>query len=184
MSTFPRKLRHRPDTLRVPASAYSNIALVPPSVSKRSTAVLRAASEQARETEARLKRKVEQANTILDRLEARAVTQAAAQRELAKRKAATLARIERIEDAILTEMHNAGLEKISGLRCTMRSQPAAASLEIVNSLLIPKQYMVPPKPAPASPDKVAIKKALAADDELDPAAWGVKLSTTISLIRK
>lgn len=183
MSSYPRKMPHRPDTPRVPAKAFSNIALVPPSVAKRSAAALRVPAK-AREEQARLKVKVEQANTILDRLELRAVQQNAAQKELAKRKAATLARIVRIEDAILQEMHDAGLDKVFGIRCTMRSQPAPASLEVVNSLLIPKQYMVPPKPAPASPDKVAIKKALAADDDLDPAAWGVKLNTTISLIRK
>ena len=165
-------------------AAYSNLAVVPSALPKRSAAERRHEASAARSEETRLKEKIERANTILDRLEARAAAQAAALKDLTKRKAATLAKIERLEDEILTRMEEAGLAQLTGIRCQMRSQPAPAALEIVDESLIPRQYFNAPKTPPATPDKVAIKKALAADDALDPKTWGCKLTSKVSLIRR
>lgn len=166
------------------AAAYSNIALLPSALPKRSAVERKRAAAESRNAEAHLKSKIEQANTILDRLEARAAAQAALLKAIAKRKAATLARIERIEDRILQDMEDAGVTELMGIRCKMRSQPAAAALDIVDETLIPRIYFNTPKAPPATVDKVAVKKALAADDELDPKAWGCRLTAKVSLIRK
>jgi hypothetical protein len=168
-------------------AAYANLALVKkpaPSASHRSAAQRKSAAAGGREEEARLKAKVEQANSILDWLEIRAEAQGLAMKALAKRKAATLARIARIEDAILTKMDEAGLKVVTGLRCSMRSQPAPESLEVLDESLIPREYMRDPKRPPASPDKVALKNAFAANDELVPKDWGCKLTSKISLLRR
>jgi hypothetical protein len=162
-------------------AVYSNI--VPGAPLKRSAAERKAEAASQRDAEARLKRKVEQANAVLDRLEERASYQAAVIKAMTRRKAATLARIERIEDRILREMDAAGLTEVTGIRSKMRSQLAAAALEIVDESLIPRMYFNTPKAPPATPDKVAIKKALAADDDLDPRDWGCKLTSKVSLVR-
>jgi hypothetical protein len=167
-------------------AAYANLTLVKPAVSAplRSSAQRKSAAAGGREDEARIKAKVEQANGILDWLEARAEAQAQAMKAMAKRKAATLARIARIEDGILTRMDEAALKLITGLRCSMRSQPSPEALEVVDETKIPREYMRDPKRPPAAPDKVAIKAAFAGNDELVPADWGCKLTSRISLIRK
>jgi uncharacterized coiled-coil protein SlyX len=165
-------------------AAYANIALVPERAIKRSAVAQRAAAAQVNAAEARLKTAVDRANRLLDKLEERAAAQAAAIKELSKRKAATLARVARIEGEILKRMDEAALTVVTGTRCSMRSQPAAASLVVLDESLIPAEYMRTPKPGAPTPDKTSIKKALEANDDLDPAAWGCRLSTTISLIRK
>jgi hypothetical protein len=169
--------------MSLPNSAYANLTLVP-DAPKRSVRERKASALADASAESALKRIVERANDVLDALEAREVSLASQIKALQKRKAANAARIERIEDRALTLMQEAGLTTLAGVRCSWRSQPAAAALDIVDETLIPRSYFNTPKTPPATPDKVAIKKALAADDELDPAAWGCKLTSKISLIRK
>ena len=165
-------------------AAFANIALVAPSALKRSAADRKLDAVSGRQSETRLKQKVDQANTILDRLEARSAELAQLIKALQKRKAATAAKSERLEDAILTMMDSAGIKTITGLRCSMSSRPSAEALEIQDESLIPRIYFNTPKTPPATPDKVAIKKALGQSEDLDPAVWGCKLTSKVSLIRK
>jgi Gp157 protein len=168
--------------MALPAAAYSNLALFP--ASPKGGAARKLAAVQANDAELTLKRNVERANTLLDRLEAREAAFAAEIKAIQKRKTANAARIAKIEDSILGYMDEAGVQTLAGVRCSMRLQPAAASLVVVDQSLIPAEYLRTPKVPPAEPDKVLIKKALAANEDLDPAAWGCKLVSTISLIRK
>jgi hypothetical protein len=178
----------------IPASAYANVLhLVPPAALKKPTAPARqAAAELAREAELRLKRKIDQANRVLDRLEARGIEQGIALKALQKRKAATLARIERIEDRALAEMSKASLDKASGIRYTFEARQNAASLLVDHDELVPKEFRrtIPESDAP---DKVAMKAFLQkrtgetdADYEERTAALSaaVHLEQTVSLIRK
>jgi hypothetical protein len=167
----------------LPAAAYSNLALFPPAAPK-GGAARRSAAAGRNDQEAQTKRNVERSNAVLDRLEARQAGFAAELKRIQKRKNATAARIERIEDEILTYMEDEKIELLAGIRCTMRAQAAAAALEVTDETLIPQQYMRQPPAPPRSPDKVAIKAALAKLPDMDPGDWGCKLSSKISLIRK
>jgi hypothetical protein len=168
-----------------PAAVYSNLALFPTALSKERRDSRKAAVPTGRnDEEAQLKRNIERANTVLDRLEARQSEQAAQMKRLQKRKNATCARIARIEDEILAYMDDERLTLVTGIRCTMRAQPAAASLEVIDQKLIPKEYFRQPAAPPSAPDKVAIKAALAANEDLAPADWGCKLVSKISLVRR
>jgi hypothetical protein len=166
----------------LPAAAYCNIALFPSA--PKGGAARKAGAAGRNDQEAQIKRNVERANALLDKLEARQAEFAAELKRLQKRKNATAARIERIEDEILTYMDEQGVELLTGIRCTMRSQPAAAALEILDETKIPKEYFRQPPAPPNAPDKVAIKAALAKLPDMNPDDWGVKLKSKISLIRK
>lgn len=168
--------------MALPAAAYSNLALFP--AAPKGGAARKAAASGRNDQEAQLKRNVERANSVLDRLEARQSEFAAQLKRLQKRKNATAARIEKIEDTILNYMDDEGLQLLTGIRCTMRAQPAAASLEVFDEKLIPKEYFRQPPAPPSAPDKVAIKAALAANEELAPSDWGCKLVSKISLVRR
>jgi Gp157 protein len=171
--------------MSLPHSAYANNLTLVSGAPRISALARKAAAVSEAASEATLKRTVERANTVLDSLEAREAGFASEIKALAKRKAATAKRIARIEDRILGEMENAGLTAVEGVRCAWRSQPAAASaLEVLDETLIPLAYMRQPKPPASEPDKVAIKVALAADPTLAPSAWGCRLTTKTSLIRK
>lgn len=178
----------------IPASAYANVLhlVPPPATRKPSTAARKAAADPAREAELRLKRKIDQVNGMLDRLEARGIAQGIALKAIQKRKAATLARIERLEDAILSEMSKAGIDKAAGIRYTFTSKPNPASLLVDHDELIPAVFL---RTIPASdlPDKVAMKAFLQkregetdADYEERTAALSaaVHLEQTVTLLRK
>jgi hypothetical protein len=162
---------------------YANLTLVRPPETK-GAAERKAAAATEAQAQARLKNVVERTNGVLDRLELRQSSLAAEIKRLTKQKNATAARIERIEDKALTLMHEAGLTQVAGIRCNFRAQQAAAALEVTDETKIPAEYLRQPKTPPPEPDKVAIKKALAEDDEIDPAAWGCRLTSRTSLIRK
>jgi hypothetical protein len=168
--------------MALPKSAYANLALFaaprPASIVER-----KAAANDERAAESRLKYKVEQANRLLEALEKRTAEYAAEIKTFQRLKAVTCARIARLEDEIIRRMDAAGLKSVNGVRCAMRLQTAAEALEIVDESLIPRAYFNTPKVPPATPDKVAIKRALAALEDADPAAWGCRLSSKISLIR-
>lgn len=168
----------------LPAAAYSNIALFPATAPKGGGAARRAAAARQNDQETQIKRNVERSNALLDRLEARAAAFAADIKRIQKRKNATAGRIERIEHEILTYMEDERVELLAGIRCTMRAQAAAAALEVVDETLIPKQYLRQPPAPPSAPDKVAIKAALAASQDIEPADWGCKLTSKISLVRR
>lgn len=143
----------------------------------------KAAAVAEAQTEARLKRKVDQANRVLDALEAREQAIANAIKELNEQRKETSARIARIEDGVIALMDEARVQNVSGNRRSFRLQQSPEALEVVDESMIPREYMRTPKTPPATPDKVAIKKALAADETIAPSMWGCKLTSKTSLVR-
>jgi hypothetical protein len=85
---------------------------------------------------------------------------------------------------VITLMQDAGMATCAGIFHSFRLQNAPVALEIVDAALIPACYMRTPKTPASEVDKIALKTALAQNDELDPAAFGVKLTSKTSLIRK
>ena len=169
--------------MALPLSVYSNLALFPEA--PRATVVERKlAAVVSASAEADLKANVERVNRVLDAIEVRDKVLAGYISSLQKQKAANAKRGEKIEDAVLLYMEDNGLKTLAGVRCSMRLQPAAAALVVLDEKLIPREFMSTPKAPPAAPDKVAIKKALGADESLVPADWGVKLVSKLSLVRK
>ena len=167
----------------LPVSAYANnLALVPPAAPKGGAARKAAAMPEAH-AQLVVKRAVDRANAILDRLEARSAEIAKEQKRLAKRKAIAQAKYERCEDRVITLMQDAGLASCAGIFNSFRLQNAPVALEIVDQSLIPAAFFRTPKAPSAEVDKVALKLALAQNDELDPASFGVRLTSKTSLIR-
>lgn len=143
----------------------------------------RVAVEDAAE-DARRKRKVEQANAVLDRLEHREAAIALEVKRLGHVKAAIARRMERIEDAAITLMDEAGLTVVAGIRCTWTAKQTPEALVVDDESKVPAEYMRQPPTPGKEPDKTAIKKALKADAELAPAEWGCRLTSTTKLVRK
>jgi len=159
------------------AAHYSNLSLIRP---RKPTAIGRKteANEQ-REAETRLKRKIDQAHRVLCKLEARAQRLALQMKELQKRKGATDSRAARIEDRILREMGDAGLEKSAGLRITFSARPSGnPALVVDDDKLIPAEYIK--ETLVSAVDKLAIKAALARGEDIA----GVRLTQSVSLVRK
>lgn len=81
---------------------------------------------------------------------------------------------------LLDNMQRAGIEKIECplFSISIRKNPPA--VEILDPLSLPAQYMVTPEPKPpvAAPDKAAIKKAIAAGEDVPGACLvqGVRLN--------
>ena len=181
--------------MALPAGKYANLHLVPappaaPAAKPTATA-RQAAAARARDAELRLKEKIDQADAILERLEARGVAYGILIRGLQQRKARTLARLERIEDRILREMTKANLEKACGIRATFSARANAASLLVDHDDLIPAEFLRT-IPASDAPDKVAMKAFLqkrAAETDADyeertaALAAAVHLEQSVSLIR-
>jgi hypothetical protein len=163
-------------------AAYANLTNVQPLL--KSAVARRAIAASEAQAEAALKRTVEKANAVLDRLEAREKSIAGQIKDLDRRKKATARRIERIEDRILTEMLDAQLATVEGLRCSFRAQTAAAALVVDDQSKIPAEFFRQPKTPPAEVDKVLLKAALAQDPDLDPANYGCKLLSKVSLVRR
>lgn len=159
------------------AAHYSNLNLVRP---RKPTAVSRKAeANEQRDAETRLKRKVEQAHAVLTALEARSKRLALQMKELQQRKQAADRRAELIEDRILREMREAGLEKLAGLRTIFSVRPAGVpALVVDDGKLIPSEYIK--ETLVSSPDNPAIKAALARGEDVA----GVRLVQSVSLIRK
>ena len=158
------------------AAHYANLSLVRP---RKPTAIGRKteANEQ-REAESRLKRKIDQAHAVLSKLEARSRRFALQMKELQQRKAAADNRAARIEDRILREMGDAGLEKSAGLRITFSLRPAPLALDVLDEKSIPREYFR--EKLTSSVDKLAIKAALERGEDIA----GVRLTQKVSLIRK
>ncbi len=159
------------------AAHYSNLSLVRPT--KPTKAARKAEANAEREAEIRIKRKVEQAHGVLCRLEARSKRLALQMKELQQRKQAADSRAERIEDRILREMGEAGLQKLAGLRITFTARPSGnPALFIDDESLIPGEYIK--ETLVSAVDKLAIKAALARHEEIE----GVRLTQKVSLVRK
>jgi hypothetical protein len=161
---------------------YANLARFP-TLAKGAAARKAAAATEAL-AEARLKAKVDQANRVLDALavrQERFVNRAKDWTQQAKLAAAASARL---EDAILRYMDEQGLAQLAGTRTSLRAQPTPAALEVCDATLIPAPYWRQPKTPPREPDKVALKKAIAETADLDPAAWGCRLTTRDTLVRQ
>lgn len=123
------------------------------------------------------KQAIDRANGILDALEARRAIYKAQTAALKKRDELAAARIDHIEDAILTWMEQAKLTAAAGFHVTFTARPAPAALDVLDESLIPDDYIR--EKTVTAPDKVAIKRALAAGEEIA----GVRLTQKISLVR-
>lgn len=145
---------------------------------KRSAAALRAAADRERAREKRAKNKVDQVNRVLDLLDARTAAVAREIARLQKRKAALVARFERIESRTIQELEAAGVQHVDGLRSTLTARPAAASVDILDESLIPEHLCK--TETTVKPLKALIKAELARGVDVP----GVRLLQTISLIRK
>jgi hypothetical protein len=167
----------------LPVSAYANLTLVHSNKPSTGAAARKAAAREGNAAEARLKRKVEQANRVLDALEARQERIALEIKHLQRVKAAAAARYEKIEDAVIEYMEDAQVTVLAGIRTKMRTQPTPEALDVYNLKLVPVEYLRQPKTPPKEPDKVALKKAINEAVEFDPATWGCKLTSRTTLVR-
>lgn len=131
-----------------------------------------------RDKELRFKRKIDQADRILTKLEER-ISQATTEiARLQQRKALWKARTEGIEDGILSQMDEKRISKLFGFAVTLSSKPSGTcSVVIDDAGQIPDEFM---KSGPKSPDKIAIRGALLNQESVP----GVHLEQTISLLRK
>jgi hypothetical protein len=166
--------------VREPAK-FTNLTICHPPI--KGAAARKAAAAMELKSEVAIKRSIDKTNRVLDALEARDAALALAVKQLQRRRADNAARVLRIEDAALTLMQDAGVTAVTGFHSGLRSQLTPASLEIVSPALIPRQFLRQPKTPPPEPDKTAIKKALAENENLDAAAWGRKLTARLTLKR-
>jgi uncharacterized protein YlxW (UPF0749 family) len=132
------------------------------------------------ERDVRTKRKIEQADRVLNQLADRSKMLAAQIKALQRIKNAADARYEKIEDRIVREMTAARLEKAPGLRVTFSTRLAPASLIVDNENLIPAEYFN--EKIVSTVDKVAIKAAIERGVEFKEGA--LHLAQKVSLIRK
>lgn len=81
---------------------------------------------------------------------------------------------------LLDNMQRAGIEKIDCPLFSISIRKNPPSVEIIDQLSLPAKYMVTPEPKPpvAAPDKAAIKKAIAAGEDVPGArlVQGVRLN--------
>jgi Siphovirus Gp157 len=161
----------------LPANLYAVPDVAPPQ-RKLSLAAKRERAKAGQEKELRLKRKCDQADRVLSKIETRCASLAQQIKILHKRKAFLEARAAKIEDRCLEEMSAAGLEKICGMRIALIARPAPAALVVDDESLIPIGYIR--EKLVSSVDKVAIKSDLAKGVEVA----GVHLEQKVSLLRK
>jgi hypothetical protein len=182
MSAFPSR-RLPPVRGITDVRLYANVSSISEAPLKPVAIERKTAAAAHRDAETQLKRKVDQADRVLSTLETRVDTLDARIKELQKRKAAALARAERIEDAILTELDARGVNALTGIRVKLRAQPAPAALEVLHVELVPAEFLRAPKAPAPTVDKVALKAALAADEDLLPSAFGCRLTQRTILVR-
>ena len=110
-------------------------------------------------------------------LEATAAAIKEAEAQMAARRKALENRAAGLRRYVLENMQFAGIQKIECpfFKLSIRDNPAA--VEIYEPGLIPAQFMKQPEPPPPSPDKTAIKAAIAAGAEVP----GAKLTRGIRL---
>lgn len=148
--------------------------------------------ERRKTDEMKLKRDVDRACRILERLEQRLEQLKATEKDLDRRKKRALAKYEWFENAVIAALQSRSLERVDGIERVLRLQAAPPSLEVFDQSRIPAAYMRQPKPQPSQPDKVFIKKILEranADDasKADIAAaaeiGGCRLTQGVTLTR-
>lgn len=110
-------------------------------------------------------------------LEATAAAIKDAEAQMAARRKALENRAAGLRRYVLESMQHAGVSKIECplFKVAVRENPA--SVEIYEPGLIPSEYMRQPEPPPATPDKAAIKAAIAAGAEVP----GAKLTRGVRL---
>lgn len=110
-------------------------------------------------------------------LEATAAAIKSAEGDMAARRKAIESRAANLSRYLLASMQHAGLQKIESphFALTVRSNPA--SVDVFDTEQIPEAFMRFPAPPPATPDKVAIKDALKAGQDVPGArlTQGVRL---------
>jgi hypothetical protein len=158
----------------IPIHKYANVPAYTP-VAKPAPAP---APKAEREREQRQARKIDQANDVLNALNALSARISVRIRELQRRKAAVEARYERIEDRIISEMQDNGYEKCHGVRIEFALRNAPAALKVTDESLIPDDFKR--ESLIVSVDKTAVKKALVNGAEID----GCELTQKVTLVRK
>ena len=132
--------------------------------------------------ELQTKAAIDRANQVLDRLECRIASYQSHIARLQRRVQLTLARHARLEDEIIGRLDTASLQHADGFERFFGTQLAPPAVQIDNEHLIPDAYMRQPKQPPKAPDKVAIKGALAEDENLE--IPGVHLTRKTTLVRR
>lgn len=151
---------------------------VVPIRTKRTRESLRREADSERNAEFLIKRKVDQANALMDALEAQQAALSKQITRLQKRKAAACARYEKIEQATLRYLEAIGRTKLDGFSTSFAARPATPGVRIDDETLIPGDYLKVEEIA--KPIKALIKAAL----DRGIAVPGVSLVQTISLIRR
>ena len=145
---------------------------------KKPVVELRAAQQTKQRAEKNIKHVVERSHAILNRLEERAATYGKLIAVLQKRRACALARVERLEDDILTRMAAANVSFVDGWQVSFKAATCPVSVEIFDEESIPALYLRTKEVS--TPNKAAIREAL----EADVLVLGARLVQRISLQRK
>ena len=145
---------------------------------KKPVVELRAAQATKQRAEKNLKHVVERSHALLNRLEARAAAYAKQIAQLQRRKSTALARVERLEDSILTRMAAANVSFVDGWQVSFKASPCPVSVEIFDEAAIPALYLRTKEVS--APNKTAIREAI----EADVLVPGARLVQRISLQRK
>jgi hypothetical protein len=160
-----------------------NLAVVPlrtssaPAV-RHTVAEKKAAAVVALDREGRLKRKIDQSDRVLTKLEEQQAKLGRAIAALQLRKKHVERRASDIEARIVAELEQANRTQAGGYRVMLSTRPCPAAVAITNAALLPKQYVK--VETVETPIKALIKAALASDIEVP----GAKLTQGTSLLRK
>ncbi|MGH9344847.1 MAG: siphovirus Gp157 family protein [Bryobacteraceae bacterium] len=124
------------------------------------------------------KQSIDRANAVLDRLEARRAAYKQQIAELRKRDEMAAARIDNIEDQVLTRMEAAKLASAPGFHHTFTARPAPAALDVLDEAAVPDLYKR--EKTVVSVDKNAAKAAIARGEDVP----GCRLTQKLILLRK
>jgi hypothetical protein len=127
----------------------------------------------------KLKRAIDRAVSVLDRLEARSKEVAREAKALTARRASLDKRYARIEDTIIALMDGASMSFAPGVHRTLTLKPNPVSVVIEDESKLPVEYMRT-VPEFQAPDKIAIRQAIEAETVVD----GAHLAQTMKLVRK
>jgi hypothetical protein len=99
---------------------------------------------------------------------------------LRRRKERISAARERMQDSVLEVMEVMEMKSLQGELYTLVAAKNPSSVEIVDDLSIPPEFLLPPPPSPLRPDKSAIKKALKSGREV-PGARLIEAKTRLEI---
>jgi hypothetical protein len=99
---------------------------------------------------------------------------------LRSRKERISAARERMQDSVLEVMEVMEMKSLQGELYSLVAAKNPSSVEIVDDMLIPPEFLQPPSPSPLRPDKSAIKKALKSGQEV-PGARLVEAKTRLEI---